>query len=175
MKKIISITVLAAVLLCFFGLGATGAIKADLKSAATKAVKKEIEASKENEKKNAEKFNVKITVGKRELTAVLENNATTRYLVERMPMTLPMLDLYDREMCYRYGANALPTERLQSDGYEVGDIVYWAPGGSLVILYRQNGEQFERQHLGRIESGVDLFKTTGDVNVTFELIPQTEK
>lgn len=30
-------------------------------------------------------------------------------------------------------------------------------------------ELFERQHLGHIESGVEIFKNTGDVNVTFEL------
>jgi len=113
---------------------------------------------------------VRITVGDTELTATLENNATTQAIVEQMPMTLPMMDLYGREMCYRYGAYALPTDDMRSDGYEVGDIAYWAPGGSLVILYAQNGEQFERQHLGHIDSGVEVFENTGDVDVTFELM-----
>ena len=113
---------------------------------------------------------IKITVGDTELTATLENNATTRALIDQMPMTLPMMDLYGREMCYRYGAYALPTDHLRSDGYEIGDIAYWAPGGSLVILYAQNGENFERQHLGHIDSGVELFETTGDANVSFELV-----
>ena len=113
---------------------------------------------------------VKITVGDTELIATMENNATTQAIIEQMPMTLPMMDLYGREMCYRYGAYALPTDNMRSDGYEVGDIAYWAPGGSLVILYAQNGEQFERQHLGHIDSGVEVFENTGDVDVTFELI-----
>lgn len=113
---------------------------------------------------------VKITVGDTELIATLENNSTTQAIVEQMPMTLPMMDLYGREMCYRYGAYALPTDDMRSDGYEVGDIAYWAPGGSLVILYAQNGEQFERQHLGHIDSGVEVFENTGDVDVTFELM-----
>ena len=113
---------------------------------------------------------VKITVGDTELTATLENNATTQAIIEQMPMTLPMMDLYGREMCYRYGAYALPTDNMRSDGYEVGDIAYWAPGGSLVILYAQNGEQFERQHLGHIDSGVEVFENTGDIDVTFELM-----
>ena len=113
---------------------------------------------------------VKITVGNTELIATLENNATTQALIEKMPMTLPMMDLYGREMCYRYGAYALPTDNMRSDGYEIGDIAYWAPGGSLVILYAQNGEHFERQHLGHIDSGVEVFETTGDVDVTFELM-----
>ena len=117
-----------------------------------------------------ETMQIKITVGDTELFATLEDNATTRALIERMPMTLSMDDLYGREMCYRYGANALPTDSLRSDGYEVGDIAYWPPRGSLVILYEQNGEQFERQHLGHIDSGVEVFATTGDVDVTFEVI-----
>lgn len=52
----------------------------------------------------------------------------------------------------------------------VGDIAYWAPGGSLVILYEQNGKHFERQHLGHIESGVEVFENTGDTDVTFEVV-----
>lgn len=118
---------------------------------------------------NANEVRIKITVGDTLLYATLENNATTKALVEQMPLTLSMQDLYDREMCYRFGANALPTDSLRSDGYAVGDIAYWPPRGSLVILYAQNGEQFERAHLGHIDSGVELFENTGDVDVTFEL------
>lgn len=120
--------------------------------------------------REAKEVRVKITVGDQELLAVLEDNATTRAILKQLPMTLPMRDLYGREMCYRYGAYALPTDDLRSDGYAVGDIAYWPPGGSLVILYRQNGEQFERQHLGHIASGVEIFESTGDANVTFELV-----
>lgn len=116
-----------------------------------------------------EEMRIRITVGDTEMYATLEDNATTRALMEQMPMTLSMQDLYGREMCYRYGAGALPTDNLRSDGYEVGDIAYWPPRGSLVILYAQNGEQFERQHLGHIDEGVEVFETTGDVDVTFEV------
>lgn len=122
-----------------------------------------------NTQEGEEGMRVKITVGDTELFATFEDNATTRALVEQMPMTLSMSDLYGREMCYRYGADALPTDELRSDGYEVGDIAYWPPRGSLVILYEQNGEQFERQHIGHISEGVEVFATTGDAEVTFEM------
>ena len=117
-----------------------------------------------------ESMQIKITVGDTELYATLEDNATTRAWMEEMPMTLSMSDLYGREMCYRYGNGTFPTDSLRSDGYEVGDIAYWPPRGSLVILYAQNGEQFERQHIGHIDSGVEIFENTGDVNVTFEVV-----
>lgn len=113
---------------------------------------------------------VKITVGSTVLYATFEDNSTARALMAQMPMTLNMSDLYGREMCYRYGAGALPTDGLRSDGYEIGDIAYWPPRGSLVILYDQNGEHFERQHLGHIDSGVEVFESTGDVDVTFEVV-----
>lgn len=113
---------------------------------------------------------LKITVGNKEITATLEDNAATRALIKKLPMTLPMQNLYSREMCYRYGAGGLPTASLRSDRYEVGDIVYWPPRGSLVILYAQNGEQFERQQLGHIDNGVDIFNQSGDVDVKFELV-----
>jgi len=127
------------------------------------------QASKKEESEVKE-IKIRITVGGTQLTATLENNATTRAIVAQMPMTLHMMDLYGREMCYRYGAYALPTDNMRDDNYAVGDIAYWAPGGSLVILYEQNGEEFSRQHLGHIDSGVEVFKTTGDADVTFELM-----
>ena len=137
----------------------------------TEAADDEAQAGAENQGTGEGMTNmrIKITVGDTELYAVLEDNATTRALLQKMPMTLSMQDLYGREMCYRYGADAFPTDTLRSDGYAVGDIAYWPPRGSLVILYGQNGEQFERQQIGHISEGVEVFETTGDAEVTFEI------
>lgn len=113
---------------------------------------------------------VKVTVGDRVLTATFIDNATSRHLVSMFPLTLPMMDLYNREMCYRF-REALPARETQTSGYEVGDIWYWTPRHSFVIFYEQNGEVIGNlQKIGRIDSGVVLFKDTGDVNVVFELM-----
>lgn len=114
-------------------------------------------------------YKVKITVGSQELTATIYNNATGRDLIEKLPLTLPMLDLYGREMCYRF-SEALETDDVQYTGYEVGEIVYWPPRHSFVILYAQNGEQFDMQKVGRIDSGIEIFENIGDVQITIELI-----
>lgn len=82
-----------------------------------------------------------------------------------------MMDLYGREMCYRFDEE-LPTGALRSDGYAVGDLVYWPPRRSFVILYKQNGEKFSRQHLGHIDSDVDIFSDIGNVDITFELLSE---
>ena len=118
----------------------------------------------------SDEIKVKITVTGKELTAIFENNITTQNLIKQMPLTVPMSNLYGREMCYRFGNGTFPTDHLRVDNYQVGDIVYWAPAGSLVILYKQNGERFSRQQLGHINSGVEVFNSLGDTEVTFEVI-----
>lgn len=114
---------------------------------------------------------LKITVGNQELTATLDDNTTTLALLEKLPMTVPMQDLYSREMCYRF-PDELPTSDVQNTGYEVGDIIYWPPGRSFVIMYAQNGEQFDMQKIGRVDSGVEIFAETGDADVTFALLDE---
>lgn len=116
-----------------------------------------------------EEYRIKITVNGQELTAVLTDNATTRAFVEKLPLTLPMQDLYGREMCYRF-PDALPTDNVSVSGYEVGEIVYYPPMHSFVIMYAQNGERFSMQKLGRIETGVEVFDGIRDVDVSFELM-----
>ena len=110
---------------------------------------------------------MRIIVNGQTLTATLEDNVTTRAIAERLPMTLPMMDLYGREMCYRF-PEALPTDNARTRGYEVGEIVYYPPMHSFVIMYKQNGEHFQMQSIGRIDSGVGIFDGIGDVNVRFE-------
>ena len=110
---------------------------------------------------------IKITAKGKVLDAVLEDNATSRDLLSKMPFTVEMLDLYGREMCYHF-PDALALTSTRSDGYEVGDIVYWPPRHSLVILYEQNGERFSRVHLGKVKGDVGLFDNAGMTKVTFE-------
>ncbi len=117
----------------------------------------------------AESVKVKITVGERSMTASFLNNATTEALVKKFPLTLPMADLYGREMCCRF-EEELPAREAATGGYEVGDICYWTPRRSFVIFYRQNGEVISNlQKVGHIDSGVEIFELTGDVAVRFEL------
>jgi hypothetical protein len=112
---------------------------------------------------------IKITVGNTVMTATLLDNPTARALIVKLPLTVPMQDLYSREMCYRF-SDELPTDNVLTTSYEVGEIIYWPPRHSLVIMYAQNGERFSMQKVGRIDSGVDIFKSTGDVHITFEAI-----
>lgn len=111
---------------------------------------------------------VNITVnGERTITAQFEDNATTRELINRMPFTIGMDNLYGREMCHRYGWGGLPTDDARDRDYRVGDISYWPPMGSLVILYQQNGEIFEQQSIGHIDGDVSFFGQLASAQVAF--------
>ena len=118
----------------------------------------------------AEPIKVKVTAGGHVLTATFLDNATTRALIAKFPLTVPMMDLYSREMCYRF-PDALPANEAGTSGYDVGDIVYWTPRHSFVIMYEQNGERIgSLQKIGRIDSGVEIFRSMGNIDVTFELM-----
>lgn len=113
---------------------------------------------------------IKITVGNEVRTATFIDNATTRSLISKFPLTVPMQDLYSRELVYRF-PDPLPANEAQTSGYEVGDISYWTPRHSFVIFYKQNGEVIGNlQKIGRIDSGIEIFSQTGNTNVTFELL-----
>lgn len=116
---------------------------------------------------------IKITFGDKVLTATLTPNATSRAFVEKLPVTLPMLDLYSREMCYRF-PDALPANEAATRGYEVGEIIYYPPRHSFVIMYAQNGERFQMQTIGRVDSNVEAFRNIGDIDVRFELAATKE-
>jgi len=121
-------------------------------------------------------YKVKITFEKngaaQTLTATFDDNATTRAIIEKMPMTLPMMDLYGDEMCYRF-SDALPTDNVEYKLHNKGEIFYWPPSHSFVIRYIETDEWLNLQHLGQVDSGVDILNGIGDINMTFELIDDT--
>ena len=105
---------------------------------------------------NAMGTKVRITAGEHTMMATFLDNATARALLARLPLTIPMTDLYSRELVYRF-PDALPAHEAGTSGYEVGDIVYWTPRHSFVIMYAQNGEIISNlQKVGRIDSGVEI-------------------
>ena len=119
---------------------------------------------------DAQTVRVKITVGDQALYADFADNATSRAMIERMPMTLPMMDLYGREMCYRFSDEEIPAEEARYGSFDVGKILYWTPWHSFVIVYAESGEEIDNlQYVGEVESGVELFAATGDCYVTLEL------
>jgi hypothetical protein len=64
---------------------------------------------------NNSSFKIKLIFGEHELIATFEYNATTMAFREKLPVILPMKDLYSREMCYRF-PDALPANEARTRG-----------------------------------------------------------
>lgn len=122
-----------------------------------------------DKKKENTVIKILIKIREKKLTATLINNETSRALIAKLPLTFLMKDLYNREMCYNF-PEELPTDTVKYTGYEVGEIIYWPPQHSFVIMYAQNGERFAMQKIGRINSSVEVLKNTGDITVTLEVV-----
>lgn len=131
-----------------------------------------VDETKQGDVEKVGQIKIKATVNGKEFHGTLENNATTKAMLEKgiFPMTLNMTNAYGREMLYRYGAGTFPVEKTRSDNFEVGDIIYWPPRGSFVILYRQDGDTFERQQVGHIDGDFSVFENGENATVTFEIV-----
>ena len=106
-----------------------------------------------------------VAIAGKNLYATLEENPASRALYDRLPLTFNMRNMYGWQMGCML-PYAMPTGQLTSTNYKVGDIIYWPPRHTLAILYKQNGQRFQRQHLGHIDSGVEVFASAGDIEVT---------
>lgn len=112
---------------------------------------------------------VKINIDSQELTADFNNSDTAKELMNRMPLSVKMMNLYSREMTYRF-PDALPAKKAKTSGYEVGDIGYWKPLHSLVIFYKQTGEIIDQlQIVGHITDDISFLKSAGDSMIEFKL------
>lgn len=86
-------------------------------------------------------FPVEIKISGKPYQAVLFDNATGRAI-----------------------RSQLPTDNVAYTRYEVGEIVYWPPRHSFVIMYAQNGEMFDMQKIGKILSPLPTH-LSGDVEI----------
>ncbi|WP_125580126.1 cyclophilin-like fold protein [Levilactobacillus cerevisiae] len=112
---------------------------------------------------------IMIKIEGHEVTANLLDNATSQALIKLFPLDLDLLNLYSREMTYRF-KRALPANELGTSGYQVGDIAYWAPRHSFVIFYKQTGEIIgDLQKIGQINDSLDFLKGSGNKPATFTL------
>lgn len=111
---------------------------------------------------------VKIMLGQHVIRAKLYDNEAARQFWAGLPASYPMMNLYDRELCYRMGNGSLPAKEAENKGYQVGDISYWPLAGSLIILYKQNGEVFKQQPIGHSEDDLSFLQDLPDTQVLWE-------
>lgn len=116
-----------------------------------------------------ELMEIRLIAGGETLSAILEDNPTSRDFARMLPVTLTMKDYNGTE---KIGdpPRTLSTKEA-ADGFDpsIGDITLYAPWGNLAIFYRDFPWSSGLIPLGRITSGVEkLAALRGNFEMTFE-------
>ncbi len=115
---------------------------------------------------------INIRLQDRVIPATLNDSKAAQDFASLLPLSLTLKDYASTEK-----VSDLP-RKLSTDGAppgfdpSVGDIAYYAPWGNLAIYYRDFEYSSGLVSLGTLASGVDVFASSGSMQVTFELAPR---
>lgn len=129
------------------------------------------ETETETETKNdmSTEQKIKITVGSKTFTATLENNASGKELVERMPFTVNMQELNGNEKYYQF-PDIFPSDPCSFDTIKAGDLMLYQ-SDYLVVFYEDHSTTYDYTRLGVIDNADGLAEAlgSGSAQVTFEV------
>ena len=111
---------------------------------------------------------IRLQIGAAHFAATLYDNATTRALQARMPLTLTMSELNGNEK-YHFMADTLPTEAGRVGRINAGDLMLYG-ADCLVLFYESFSTSYRYTKLGRVEDTTGLAEAlgAGDVVITFD-------
>ena len=118
----------------------------------------------------AEQTEIALAFGDTVMTAVLDDNETSRAFIKMLPLTLTMNRYADRE--YYAALGELPESGEAIEDYENGDVTYYTDGKSLAIFFGNADASSQNGliRMGRITSDLSLFDTAGErAEVTISL------
>lgn len=118
---------------------------------------------------NNEEIRVNLIVNNKTFSATLENNETTRKLIEMFPMTLNMSEMNSNEK-YNYLDSNLPTNTTSPRTINAGDIKLYG-NNCLVVFYKTFSTPYSYTNLGKVDNVNDFINELGrgNVNIRFEL------
>ncbi len=128
-----------------------------------------LNAGEENSASAAE-TRVRLSWSGNEAVISLEDNATTRDLISKLPMTVTFEDFNNTEKI-AYMADELEVDdAARGCDPEPGTVALYVPWGNLSVFYEAWSASDDLVTMGRIESGLDaLVSMTSDFEVTIEL------
>lgn len=172
MKKLILVTMAAAVLLILAACGGTNQDSAGkVGSEAPPAVQRPESSSGEpdiSETPVAESA-ITLTAGEHTFSATLLDNETARQLAELFPLTLEMSELNGNEK-YFYLDGSLPTDSHRPGQINAGDLMLYGDN-CLVLFYESFSSGYSYTRLGSVDDPAGLAEAlgTGGVEVTFSV------
>ncbi len=106
---------------------------------------------------------INLTINGNSFTATLEDNETTRELLNRLPLEVSMSELNVNEKYY-YFDESLPTNSYRPGNISTGDIMLYG-SDCLVIFYEDFDTPYSYTRLGKIDNVDNLKDALGNGNV----------
>lgn len=109
------------------------------------------------------KNSVTIQVNGKNFSATLEDNSSTRALIEMLPLECDMTELNGNEK-YFYLAEDLPSNSASVKQIHAGDLMLFG-SNCLVVFYKDFSTSYSYTRLGKLDNPADLEKVFGKGNV----------
>lgn len=113
------------------------------------------------------KNKINIIINKKNFTATLEDNETSKKLLEMLPLEINMNELNGNEK-YFYLNKSLPTNSSRVGSIERGDIMLYG-NNCLVIFYKSFTTSYSYTKIGKIDNPSSLKKSVGKENITIKI------
>lgn len=106
---------------------------------------------------------INITIGEKNFIGVMQDNKTTRFLTEKLPMTINMIEMEGKEK-YCFTEQSFPTDASRPGHIEIGDIMLYG-NNCVVIFYKNFRSIYSYTRLGRIENTEGLKEALGSGSI----------
>ena len=112
---------------------------------------------------------LRVKIGHRVFSVILQDNATTRSFTELLPLEMTMRELNDNEKYCRL-SQSLPTQDKNPGQIHAGDLMLY-DGNTVVLFYKDFATSYRYTPLGRIADTSELMEAlgSGDVSVVMSL------
>lgn len=120
------------------------------------------------EKMNKEKLTLYLMIGEIKFSATLENNETTKELLQRLPLEIEMKELNGNEKYYYFDEH-LPRNASLVNKINVGDIMLFGDN-CLVIFYQSFATSYSYTKLGKIDNPDSLAEVLGSGNIKVKIL-----
>lgn len=109
------------------------------------------------------------SISGKDFPITLEDNASTRALLERLPLTVTMGELNGNEKFY-YLPDDLPADASTPEAIQTGDLMLYG-SDCLVLFYKSFSSAYSYTRLGRVDDPAELAQAVGngDVQITFQV------
>ncbi len=117
---------------------------------------------------NKEKLTLYLMIGEIKFSATLENNETTKELLQRLPLEIEMKELNGNEKYYYFDEH-LPRNASLVNKINVGDIMLFGDN-CLVIFYQSFATSYSYTKLGKIDNPDSLAEVLGSGNIKVKIM-----